>query len=130
MKRVSIFLAVALGTLWVNLPVIPLMLAPMAMYVFSVPGRANERPGPSGLPIALGLILVGFVLAWSWWSFMVPRWRLWAWRRVDDIAGLRRSAVRAGLIWPDDHLFERTEFRTKGTQSELEELESSKDAKD
>lgn len=124
MKRVSVTAAIALGTLWVNIPVIPLMFTPIALFVFLSAGKANQQPVASDLLPSLGLFVLGFVLAWSWWSIMVPRWRLWAWSHVEALVELKRRAVRAGLIWPDGHLFEKTEFRTKATQARLRELES------
>lgn len=65
----------------------------------------------------------GFVIAWLWWSVMVPRWRLWAYERVDDIAELKRAAVAVGLIWPDGWILERTEIKSKAHAARERELE-------
>jgi hypothetical protein len=71
-----------------------------------------------GLPVALA----GFVLAWSWWSLTIARWRVWAYERVDDIHALKKSAVNVGLTWPDGHVFSRTEMKTKALISREQEL--------
>ena len=122
MKRISVTTAVIAGTLWVNIPVLPLMFTPS--FIFFLITQSNQSDPPT--LILLGLFLVGFVLAWFWWSVMVPRWRLWAWPRVEDLASLKQQAVSAGLIWPDGHVFNKTEFRTKETQSKLQALEARK----
>ena len=69
--------------------------------------------------IALGLapVLLFIALAWGWWSFAVPRWRLWAYERVGDISELKRRAVAVGLTWPDGHIFEKTEFKSEAPRA-------------
>ena len=122
MKRISVTTAVIVGTLWVNIPVIPLMFTPS--FIFFLITKSNQSDPP--ILVLLGLFLFGFVLAWSWWSFMVSRWRVWAWPRVEDLASLKQSAVSAGLIWPDGHVFEKTEFSSKEMKSKLQALEARK----
>ncbi len=62
-------------------------------------------------------------LAWLTWSLLVPRWRLWAYSRVEELDELKAHGVAAGLIWREGHLFERTEIRTPDQQRRLRELE-------
>jgi hypothetical protein len=69
---------------------------------------------------------VGFVAAWSWWSYAVPRWRIWAYEHVDNISLLKTRAVQARLTWPDGHVFERTEFKSVEQTKRQRELEDSK----
>jgi hypothetical protein len=71
-----------------------------------------------------GLILVVCLpSAWLTWSLLVPRWRLWAYERVDDLDELKARGVEAGLIWREGHIFERTEFRTRDQRERLQALE-------
>lgn len=76
---------------------------------------------------AYGVAFLAFVacwpLAWLTWSLLVPRWRLWAYNRVDNIDELKSQGVAAGLIWREGHLFERTEIRTPDQRRRLRELE-------
>jgi len=58
-------------------------------------------------------LLVGFVLAWLWWSFMTPRWRLWALRQGVNPEQLQKWAFLTGLVWPKGWIFEKTEFKVK-----------------
>lgn len=62
------------------------------------------------------ILIGGFVSAWVWWSTAIPKWRLWAYRRVDDIPLLKQKAVAAMLTWPDGHFFERTEIKSKSIE--------------
>lgn len=124
MTRLSITSAVVVGTLWVNVPILPLMFGPLAAFVHFGP-RYVSRPSTSFVVTAvLAFLLLGFVVAWCWWAYMVPRWRVWAWQRVDDLRGLRASAVSAGLIWPKGHLFERAEIRPRPLDAKLKDLEA------
>ena len=124
MARLSITSAVVVGTLWLNIPILPLMFAPLAGFLYVGP-RYVSQPSTFFILTAIpALFFLGFVAAWCWWAYMAPRWRLWAWQRVDDVRGLRASAVRAGLIWPKGHLLEKTEFRPKPLQEKLRNLEA------
>jgi len=124
MTRLSITSAVVVGTLWVNIPILPLMFAPLAAFLYIGP-RYVSQPSTSFIVTAfLALLFLGFVIAWCWWAYMVPRWRVWAWQRVEDLRGLRASAVRAGLIWPKGHLLEKTEFRPGPLKEKLRNLEA------
>jgi hypothetical protein len=94
--------AVRIGCLWVNVPIVPLLIAPLAV------AQAIE---PSGRSILGALLLVlGFVLAWVWWSVNVTLWRRWASRRGVDADELQWRGEEASLLWPRGHWFERTEF--------------------
>lgn len=82
---------------------------------------------PNKYVLMLGVLLsctLGIVCAWTWWSFNVPRWRVWAYRRVDDITALKRTAISVGLIWPAGSWFEKTEIRSRALQAELDCLEN------
>ena len=74
----------------------------------------------------LGLLVfgVGFALAWLWWSVSVPKWRLWAYQRVEDVAELKARAVGVGLTWPDGHFIERTEIKSRSHARRERELDS------
>lgn len=95
------------------------LFSPATAYLFS----ANSNLSISLIEV-LALLCISLVLAWSWWSFMVSQWRMWAYARVEDLSSLERSAIAAGLIWPTGHFFERTEFRSKATDAKLRDLVS------
>lgn len=80
---------------------------------------ATER----GLQIMAIFIPLGIAIAWAWWSFAAPRWRLWAYRRAGDLLHLERLAVADRLVWPVSHPFTRTEFRVGQLGRRLSEFE-------
>jgi hypothetical protein len=74
--------------------------------------------------IAAGLaFLVSWPAAWLTWSVLVPRWRVWAYERVEDLDELKAIGVTVGLIWPDGHPNGRTELRSRAQQERIRELE-------
>lgn len=80
---------------------------------------ATER----GLRIMAIFIPLGIAIAWVWWSFAAPRWRLWAYQRAGDLLNLERLAVANRLVWPVSHPLTRTEFRVGQLGIRLREFE-------
>ncbi|HMW16283.1 MAG TPA: hypothetical protein PKN13_00230 [Accumulibacter sp.] len=105
----SVRRAVCVGTAVVNGPVLLLLCVPLWLFGMLISQRMISRDyNWLGLPV----LLVSFALAWLWWAVSLPRWRLWAYQRVGDIAALKRVAIAVGLTWPDDHLFGKTEIKS------------------
>jgi len=61
--------------------------------------------------VPLGFIL-SFLFSWIYWSFMITKWRLWAFENVRNVHELKKRAIHEKLIWPDDSFFEKTEIRS------------------
>ena len=106
------------GHLMVNVPVFIIMfgtpfLLPYIASLFSTDGIVV-------LSFFLGLFL-GFVLAWTWWSFSITKWRMWAIENThqNDWAEINRIAVKEKLIWSEGHRFEKTEIRNKKENEEI-----------
>ncbi len=104
--------AVLVGILLVNGPVLVLLVGPSFLAVRS----GQERFWPATLALSL-------VAAWSWWSFSVPRWRLWAYERVQSTGALQWWALATGLVWPRGSVFERTEFKSASHRQRELDLE-------
>src|SRR5262245_40280582 len=101
----SVKQAIRWGLLVVNGPVLTLLLGPLGVFALLIDQRVFSREyNWIGLPV----FVAGFVLAWLWWSVSVPRWRIWAYERVEDVQGLKEQAVAVGLTWPDGHALGRT----------------------
>jgi hypothetical protein len=116
---------VFVGTIWVNGTVILGFALPLlAIGVLGELGILDRLSGEAGLVLVFSLLLGMFPMGWLGWSFQVSRWRRWAYQRVEDIAALKSAAVAAGIIWPDGHKFESTEFRSEELKRELERLEA------
>jgi hypothetical protein len=113
--------AVSRGVLTVNGSVMAVMFGIPALVFGLALLLGLDRDLAGGLA---GLILVVCLpSAWLTWSLLVPRWRLWAYERVDDLDELKARGVEAGLIWREGHIFERTEFRTRDQRERLQALE-------
>ena len=84
-----------------NLPVLVIMLGALAI-------------GRIFFPNGWGIFAIGgFLLAWFWWSYTLPRWRKWAIQKGADAEALHRAAVLTGLEWPKGWIFEKTEIKVK-----------------
>jgi hypothetical protein len=101
-NRIETRKAIRIGVVWVNLPILPIMLGPLALAQYMFAARSGWVLG--------GTLVFGFVAAWIWWSVNISLWRRWAQRRGVDPTQLQEQAVEASLVWPRGHLFERTEL--------------------
>ena len=119
-ERISPAAAVARGQWMINGAVALTMWGP-AVLVAAIGWAVGYPLG--GFAIAGMIFFPSIAAAWLVWSIQVPRWRLWAYERVDDLAELKARAVAAQLIWPEGHLFEKTEIRTRRTREALRRLE-------
>ena len=106
----SVTKAIVVGLLFVNGPVTILMVAPTAAMVYANRYGLIQWDGNWQI---IPAFLIGFVMAWLWWSITVPKWRLWAYTRVNDIAKLKEAAVSVRLTWPEGSQFARTEIKSK-----------------
>jgi len=122
--RLSPAQAVGRAFWMVNLPVLIVMFGPAAA-LFGVGSLFTENSELSA-KLKLGsfaAFLVCWPLAWLAWSILTPRWRVWAYQRVSDLNALKQDAVAARVIWPEGHIFERTELRPPRLRKQLQALE-------
>lgn len=91
--------AVLVGHLVVTLPTL------LAIAIAAALGAAFNH-------VALGLI-VGSVIGWIVWAFLVPPWRDWVSGTNAPMAEVQKLAQRTGLIWRQGSAFERTEMQRK-----------------
>ena len=66
--------------------------------------------------------------SWSAWSILTPRWRLWAYERVDDIDELKRIALADRVLWPDGHIIHRSELTPPALRERLAAIEAERRA--
>src|SRR5262249_45520087 len=104
--------------------VVPLLTYPVLAKLGHVPSI-----GYPGMKWALPILFGSIAASWLVWSVQVPRWRLWAYRRVGDIRLLKRAAAASQLIWREGSIFERTEIMSRSVRSELKRLEQDQDRK-
>lgn len=94
--------------LWINLPVLMIMGLGMLCFGFGLVLLLPERFAIIAVVFAM---VMSFILAWTYWSFMVPRWRIGSLKRVKNWDKLLFWSVNQ-LVWPQGHFFERTEIWT------------------
>ena len=99
-KKLSVFKAILLGQLLINLPVTLIILCCAVLFICL------------DLNFSLGL-LTGAVLGWLYWSFAIPKWRNWALGRGIDRDQLSKWGRITLLTWKENSLFARTEFKGK-----------------
>lgn len=128
-QRISIGRAINIGLIWVNGPVMLFLIGTPALALVGVPMllKVLDVPTTSASAFVAGAtvpsLVIGFVGAWTWWSVTIPKWRLWAYERVDDIPALKARAVAVGLTWPDGHVFEKTEIKSEEHRRRERELD-------
>ena len=102
-RKPNPILAVARGHLTVTLPVVVVIV--LAGFI------GKSLAGTGGLLIG---IVIGAVVAWPCWSFLLPRWRDWVEGKGLAPEDVQSLAASTGLLWPRGSFLERTEFRRKG----------------
>ena len=110
----------------VNGPVLVLMLGPTLAVL--IVGLASGAP-TGGLLQAGGMVLIpSWLLAWLAWSILTPRWRLWAYERVEDLDELKRVALADRVLWPDGHIIHRSELAPAALRERLKAIEIERQA--
>jgi hypothetical protein len=116
----SVRQAIGWGLLVVNGPVLLLLTGPIALFALLIERRILSQ---TDTWVGVLVFVASFVVAWLWWSVSVPRWRIWAYERVNDIPSLKKQAVVAGLTWPEGHTFAKTELKSKAQAQRERELD-------
>lgn len=116
-EQITVDKAIMRGHLIVNVPVFIAIMGCPALAVYL--SELNLIPG-WGIGIAF---LIGFVLAWLIWSFMITKWRVWAFENVRNVHELKKRAIQEKLIWNDGNIFEKTEIRNYEDKRKLNKLE-------
>ncbi len=120
------------GQFFINFPVMFVMFGCIGLFYYLNKIDLISRP------IMLIGFVISFILGWLVWSLFIAKWRIWAFEKIDEKfhAILKNEAIQAKLIWPDGHIFEKTEIRTveqkakiKAINDRIEELNSAQQKK-
>ena len=95
--------AIRRGRQRVNYPAMAIIVIPLVLIWLS-----PDAPDLLWPPALVGTV----VAAWLWWSWSLPRWRVWALENVEDLDAFISAAVAEQLMWPPGHLLEKTEIRS------------------
>jgi hypothetical protein len=69
--------------------------------------------------------IVGCVLLpWLYWSFMITKWRIWAFENVRNVHELKKKAIEGKLIWKDGSFWGKTEIKMPADRDKLKMLET------
>lgn len=116
-ERLSVARCIGRGLWRVNVPVV------LLIFGGGIVGALVGFSRPEGAPLEQHrLILAGTIFfalwlsAWTWWSWTVPHWRIWALQSAENWLAVKRRAIQVGLIWPDGVIFERTEIKSPALQ--------------
>ena len=110
----------------VNGPVLVIMLGPTLAVLFV--GLVSAAPVAGLWTVAAMVLIPSWLLAWLAWSILTPRWRLWAYERVDDIDELKRIALADRVLWPDGHIIHRSELTPPALRERLAAIEAERRA--
>ena len=115
-EKISIEKAIWKGHKMITFPVMIIIVSVIGFGLF----LEKKRLIPSW---SNGVTLVsGISLGWLYWSFIITKWRIWAFERVENIEELKRQAIEGNLIWKDGSIFEKTEIRTAKQKEILKQL--------
>lgn len=112
MNRLTVNQAISKGHKWVNYPIFGIMLLGFGLTIYLMIIVKNAWIFPIGFVFT-------FVLMWFWWSFVITKWRIWAFGNCRNVHELKRKAINEKLIWPDGSRFEKTEIRTNWQREQL-----------
>ena len=123
-QEISVNKAINIGHIIVNVPVFICIIGIPALSFY----LSNQNLIPKW---GIGIVFVlGFVVAWLVWSFMITKWRIWAFENVRNVHELKQRAIQEKLIWNDGNIFEKTEIRTLEDKKELKKLAKKFDKED
>lgn len=112
MKKLKVEEAIRKGHQMVNYPLFPILLIGLGITLYLTVVLKNVLVFPIGF-------ISTFLVMWLWWSFLITKWRIWAFENCRNVHELKRRAINQKLIWPDGSRFEKTEIRSKYQRERL-----------
>ncbi len=117
-ENITIDKAISKGHKMVSYPILIILIVSSGITLYLVKfGYIPEWTSLIGTFLAI-------VLGWLWWSIMITKWRLWAYKNVSNLYELEKRAIREKLIWSDKSIFEKTEIRTAINKAILNSLKN------
>jgi len=103
-ETVTVEEAISRGRRMISYPVMVIMFGIIGISVY-----LNTQNLIPALYMIIG-IAASLLLAWLYWSFMITKWKVWAFDNVRNVHELQRKAVEAQLIWTEGSFWEKTEI--------------------
>lgn len=117
-ENITIDKAISKGHKMVSYPILIILIVSSGINLYLV--KFGYIPEWTSL---IGTFLAIF-LGWLWWSIMITKWRLWAYKNVSNLYELEKRAIREKLIWSNKSIFEKTEIRTAINKAILNSLKN------
>jgi hypothetical protein len=117
-ETVTVDEAIAKAQRTINLPVILFIIGGIGGTVYV----ASQKILPYWV-IPIGIVLA-IGLGWLYWSFMIPKWKVWAFENVRNVHELQKRAVREKLIWAEGSFWNKTEIWSAIDREKWESLQS------
>jgi hypothetical protein len=113
--------AIQTGKKVVNTPISILVVSPLiCLLLYAFIENGGEVETFKSLLIAVG---IGLALSWIYWSFVAPKWLVWAYKKVENKSELYARAVKGNLIWRKGHWANKTLIFSKKDKAFIEEIE-------
>jgi len=117
-ESVTVDQAISRGKRMINLPTFIIIFGVGVLSIYL--SIAKLIPEWAMFAAFLGAIILG----WIYWSFVITKWRLWAFENVRNVHELQRKAIEAKLIWSEGSFFEKTEIRSSADKQKWASLQS------
>tara|TARA_B110001450_G_C17536600_1_gene446837 strand:- start:185 stop:898 length:714 start_codon:yes stop_codon:yes gene_type:complete len=75
-------------------------------------------------------ITVSLIIYTPFWSYILAKWKIWSYKKIDDIGILLKLAQRKNLIYPENHFYTKYEICSKKDKQLIKELRKTKLAED
>ncbi|SDY17313.1 hypothetical protein SAMN05444411_1512 [Lutibacter oricola] len=75
-------------------------------------------------------ISISLIIYTPFWSYILVKWKIWSYKKIDDIEILIKLATRKNLIYPDNHFYTKYEICSKKDKNLIRELKRIKLAED
>jgi len=73
---------------------------------------------------------ISLIIYTPFWSYILAKWKIWSFKKIDDIEILIKLAERKNLIYPDNHFYTKYELCSKNDKNLIRELKKTKLAED
>ncbi len=125
MKYIDSFKATQTGLYLVIISALTFMLFGILTSIYFIK-EFNFHP----LLSMLIFIPVSLIIYTPFWSFILAKWKIWSYEKIDDVEIFIKLAERKNLIYPDNHFYTKYELCSKKDKNLIRELKATKLAGD
>lgn len=119
-QRVTIEQAVQKARMQVHMPATCIMFGAWGQALILVP--SNLLP-PEFTMLSAAIAVSGWPLAWMYRSYMLPRWKLWAYSGAGHVGQMKEAALKAKVVPADNSFAEKSEIAPKAVREQILRLE-------